>query len=181
MLGVGITLSMPVFGIFSFAAISYGYLVYDTYAYTEDLRTIDSFAYNFCENISHNPKFTKGPVDFRVDRGSVIVKAWENIYPGGALAVTPVNLFTFNKTIILTDKALKGEYLDVIVAHELGHIQNVETSKESAVLTEKEQQADAFAAEIIGTQRVLEFRLPRVNFHENPNSKIPKSKKKQNK
>lgn len=163
LLGIGTLLFLPVFGGISLVAVGYGYLVYNVHTYTEDLNLVDSAAYTFCKNISLNTKFTQGPMYFRVDKGSVVVSKWKAIYPEGALAVTPVGLWPYHKTIILTEEALKSEYLDVIVAHELGHIQNASMDRESANLKEMEQQADAFAAEIVGSQRVLGFRLGKSN------------------
>lgn len=174
LLYIGTLLFLPVFGIISLVAIGYGYMIYDINARTEDLRPINKSVYDFCQKISLSPKFTEGPVYFRIDKGSVMVSAWKTIYPKGALAVIPVLLWPYNKTIILTEKALQGEYLDVVVAHELGHIQNFAEGREWRDFEEGEQQADAFAAEIVGSRRVLEFRLPPDDFFGKPNATVQK-------
>lgn len=151
---------LPIVGIIMLVLLGYGYLIWNVYTYSEDLELIDNSAYIFCQNIASNPKFTHEPVYFRIDKGSIIIEAGKRIAPGETLAVTPVLLWPYGKTIFLTEKALKDPYLDFIVAHELGHIQHVADGRKFANLVEQEQEADIFAAEIVGTQRVLESRFP---------------------
>ncbi|OGN02872.1 MAG: hypothetical protein A2651_00790 [Candidatus Yanofskybacteria bacterium RIFCSPHIGHO2_01_FULL_42_12] len=135
------------------------YLIYDTYAHTEDLRLIDESAYNLCQKIADNPQVTEGPVYFRVDRGSSMIEDLNvTKFPYEALAVTPVGLYFYSKTVILTKQVLNGKYrryLDVIVAHELGHIQLRHTQSDQKT----EEEADRFAAELVGSYRVLEFKM----------------------
>lgn len=164
LLGIGAVLLSPVIGFIVLAIAGWGYLVWDIYTHSEDLRLVDNPAYIFCQNIVKDSKFVQGPVYFRVDRGSTTVNMWENIHPEGALAVTPISVWPYNRTIILTKKALQDAYLDVIVAHELGHIQHAVGERRFASLIEREQEADVFAAGVVGSKRVLEFRLPQNNF-----------------
>lgn len=162
LLGIGTLLSLPIFGILSLVAFGYGYLIYDVNAHTEDLRFVNRPAHDFCQNISLNPKFTEGPVYFRVDRRSLIIETLNRPYSASGYEIFAISLvgwwWPYGKTIVLTEESLRSTYLDVIVAHELGHIQNISMGKESADLKERENQADAFAAEMVGIQRVLEFR-----------------------
>ena len=122
---------------------------------TVDLKDVSLEKYNFCRKISNNPKFTNRPVDFRVDMGSLFHKN----RPLTLAYVIPV--VPYSRSVVLTKKALDHEYLDVIVAHELGHIENgtgfsaylgATLYKES-----EDQEAINFATELLGAKRVGQY------------------------
>src|SRR3989344_9064623 len=160
-LGVGflVLLFLAITAYSTFLLIEQARLVYDAYAYTEDLRLVDKPTYDVCQSIANNPRFTEGPVYFRVDRGSSMIEDFKATkFPYEALAVTPVGLYFYSKTVILTEQVINGKYrkyLDVIVAHELGHIQLGHTQSDQKT----EEEANQFASELVGSYRVLEFKM----------------------
>ena len=131
-------------------------MVFDIYINTEKLSKVSPVDYLKSEKIANNPKFTKGPVTIRVDRGTLGHRLGPYIIWGGMNAYAPVALFPHNRTIVIGERMLDSEYLDVFVAHELGHIQGGWTSFGKVVDSEK--YADSFATEVVGNDRFNLFR-----------------------
>jgi len=132
--------------------IAYFVFVFDIYINTEKLSEVNSSLNSFCQNIADNPNFTKGPVIFRVDRGTLVYRL--NLYFSeiGLGGYSPFFLFPHHRTVVLSEKELKRDNLVITttVAHELGHIQG--GLKHFGTVKEMESYANNFAAKITKTQ-----------------------------
>lgn len=132
-------------------ALCYAVLVFDIYINTEKLNKVDSSFNDFCQNIARNPKFTKGPVIFRVDRGTLVYRLNAYVDTNDLDGYSPFFIFPHHRTVIISEKIIKREYLDVLVAHELGHIQGGLAFW--GKVRDMEKYADNFAVEIVGSER----------------------------
>lgn len=118
------------------------------------VETINPAAGKLCQNIARHPSYTKGRVTFKVDvTGEVTdwamaIRRWTRI---------PLN------GVVLNLATLHHPYLDVIVAHELGHL---ETGSDDQIT------ADAFAAGIVGAERVSAV-LSSINLHPCEQNRLP--------
>lgn len=136
-------------------ALSYVVLVFDIYINTERLSKVDSSLNSFCQNVANNPNFTKGSVTFRVDRGTMIHRLYPYVNWSGVYAYAPLLIFPHHQTVIISEKVIRGEYLDVLVAHEMGHIQGGLES--FGKIKDMEKYADTFAKKIVGRERLKSF------------------------
>ncbi len=148
---LGLALKKIIESIVIVFVLIYVVLVFDIYINTERLSKVDSSLNVYCENIARNPKFTKGPVVFRVDRGTLIYRLTTYVYQSGVYGYAPFFIFPHHRTVIISEKMVKSEYLDVLVAHELGHIQGgLEfLGKEK----DMEKYANSFAVKVVGVER----------------------------
>ena len=103
-----------------------------------ELKNADSQEYKTLEMINRHPSVTKGPY-----------KIWINYSPisyfmtGGRAFVSPKH----PDKIFLNRLSKNEPYVDMVIAHEVGHL---ESSLDSEFI------ADKFAAKIVGTKRVLD-------------------------
>lgn len=151
---------------FSVAVLYVGSMYYFLYFETEDLEKSNIEKLIFCKNIANHPKFTSGPVDFRIDKGSAFLTALDSKDPNESTLAYTIRLPMLHRTVFLTPGVLDSKCLDFYVAHELGHIQTREGFlKDLSVdsLT-REEMADGFAAELLGLPRALECLLPNSNL-----------------
>ena len=126
----------------------YFVLVCDIYINTERLSRANPPLNVYCENIAHSPQFTKGPVIFRIDKGTLVFRL-APYFRDGIIGYAPFFIFPHHRTVILSDEVLKRGSLDVIVAHELGHIQG--GLKHIGSAKEMEQYANNFAIQVLKT------------------------------
>lgn len=147
-----LTMKKIVESILTVAILIYFVLVLDIYINTEKLSKVNYYLNVYCENIARNPQFTKGPVVFRVDMGTLAYRLHPYINASGLGGYSPFFIFPHNRTVILSEGVLKLNSLTVmwIVAHELGHIQG--GLKHFGPVKEMEQYANNFAARVIKTQ-----------------------------
>ena len=138
-------------------ALFYIVLVVDIYINTEKLSKVDSSLNTFCQNIASNSNFTKGPVIFRVDKGTLVYRLNPYFNSGGLAGYSPFFVFPHHRTVILAEEVLKGGSLTIIVSHELGHIQG--GLKHLGPVKEMEQYANNFAVKVIKTQPKKEPQL----------------------
>ena len=138
--------------ILTVAVLFYVVLVLDIYVNTEKLSKVDSSLNAFCQNVANDPNFTKGPVTFRVDRGTLVYRLDPYISKGGLAGYSPFFIVPHHRTVILTEKSLKRDSSAVewIVAHELGHIQG--GLKHFGPVEEMEQYAIDFAKKVTEVQ-----------------------------
>lgn len=101
--------------------------------FSRKLYDVDPEKYQVAEALTKNPLFTKGRVEFWVKYG----------FSKGA----GVNIF-YPNDVFVAPSYLDHPYLDVVLAHELGHI-------EHGVFSSSELDADLFAAKLRGKDRVL--------------------------
>lgn len=130
----------------------YFLFVADIYINTEKLSRVNAPLNAYCEDIVRNPKFTKGSVTFRVDKGTLVFRLNAYISTLGLYGYAPFFIFPHNKTIVLAEQTLKFDSLAfaTLVAHELGHIQG--GLKHFGTAKKMENYANEFAAEIVKTQ-----------------------------
>lgn len=133
-------------------ALGYIVVVFDIYINSERLSNVDSKLNAFCQNVAQNPNFTKRPVIFRVDRGTLVYNGYLYISKDGVNAYSPVFIFPHHRTVVLSEEVLKKDETSVnfIVAHELGHIQG--GLKHLGPTKETELYADDFAEKVMRTQ-----------------------------
>lgn len=132
-----ILVSIPIVPVLSLTIWFYATLYHTFFISTENLEKKDKKAYAIAKRITEDKLFTKGPIHyFRVD----------NKDPKGSVAKVIDIYPLFPKVILINKSFLKSEYLDVIVAHELGHIE-YDTSNENL--------ANQFAAKVCGDRRTL--------------------------
>lgn len=132
-------------------ALCYGIVVFDIYKNTEKLSKVNYSRNVYCEIVAHHLKFTKGPVVFRVDRGTLVFHFTNYFSWGGLYGYAPFFIFPYHKSVILMEDTIKSEYLDVMVAHELGHIQG--GWKFLGERRYMEKYANNFVIEIVGVER----------------------------
>lgn len=149
---MGLALKRIVESILIVVGLIYLVFVFDIYINTEKLSKVSPMQYIEAENIAHNPKFTKGPVAFRVDRGTLVFRLNPYINQGGLDGYSPFFIFPHNRTIIIEEEALKrgSLYLRLLIVHELGHIQG--GLKHLGSVEEMEQYANDFVAKVMGAQ-----------------------------
>src|SRR3990167_822668 len=112
--------------------------------FSVNLRNFDAEKYQVAYQMTKNPNFTRGEVDFYVNYGLFIRSA--NGF---------VSSFYPNTVFIRSTVARSADFVFVI-AHELGHIQHMHFSRSSdKKLEEAQAEADSFAAKIVGKDRVL--------------------------
>ena len=130
-------------------ALSYAVLVFDIYINTEKLSKVDSSLNAFCQNVADNPNFTKSPVVFMVDRGTLVFLIHRYLNGYDLFGHAPFFIFPHHRTVILTEKSWKKDPASVkwMVAHELGHIQG--GLKHFGPAKEMEKYANDFAKEIV--------------------------------
>lgn len=130
----------------------YVILVFDIYINTEKLSKADGSLNAFCQNIAHNSNFTKGPVVFRRDKGTLIYRLNPYFTTGGLGGYSPFFIFPHHRTVILTEEGIKSDkfFLARITAHELGHIQG--GLKHLGSAKEMERYADDFATKVTRNQ-----------------------------
>lgn len=130
--------------------VVYSVFVVDIYINTEKLSKVDPAINAYCENIARNPKFTKGPVVFRVDKGTLVFRLSPYFNRYGIIGYAPFFIFPHHQTVVIDGEMIKSEYLDALVAHELGHIQGglafLGTQKDM------EKYANSFELGIIGVE-----------------------------
>jgi hypothetical protein len=97
--------------------------------------------------LNNNPLFTRGNVDFFVSFNPITLMISD--------AFTMPSVYP--RSVFLLPSILKSEYFDVIVAHELGHLE-FSHSRKTTGLEQAQMEADNFAAELLGRNRVLKFR-----------------------
>ena len=133
-------------------AFCYVVAVFDIYINTERLSRVDSSLDAFCQNIVQNPNFKKGPVVFRVDRGTLAFRLNPYVGPVGLYGYSPFFIFPHHRTIIFSKEALKRDKMSVatMVAHELGHIQG--GLKHFGPVKEMELYANEFAVKVANSQ-----------------------------
>ena len=129
----------------------YFVLIFDMYINTDRLSEVSYPLELYCGNVARYYKFTKGPVVFRVDRGTLVYRLDPYVSEGNLLGYAPFFIFPHHRTVILSEEAIKGPYLDVLVAHELGHIQGGLAS--FGTVRDMEIYANDFAKEIFGNER----------------------------
>ena len=129
----------------------YFVFVLDMYVNTDRLSEVSYPLELYCGNVARYYKFTKGPVVFRVDRGTLVYRLNPYVSGGNLLGYAPFFIFPHHRTVILSEEAIKGAHLDVLVAHELGHIQGGLAS--FGTVRELEIYANDFAKEIFGNER----------------------------
>lgn len=129
--------------------LSYAVLVFDIYINTEKLAKVDGALNDFCQSVANDSNFKKGSVIFRVDRGTLVYRISPYINEGGLAGYAPFFIFPHNKTVILTEEALKigRSFVERVVAHELGHIQG--GIKHLGPVKEMEKYADDFANKVV--------------------------------
>ena len=132
------------------AALFYAILVFDIYINTESLETVNGSLNDFCQNISKRPIFTKGPVVFKVDKGTIIFHLSFYSTRTGLAGYSPFFIFPHHRTIILAEESLKSSNLESLVAHELGHIQG--GFKHIGPPKKMEKYADDFSKNIVESQ-----------------------------
>src|SRR3989344_2445750 len=69
--------------------VGYIAVVLDIYINTEKLVNIDSSINSFCQNIASNPKFTKRPIVFRIDRGTLVFRLQPYLNMGDLAGYSP--------------------------------------------------------------------------------------------
>lgn len=133
-------------------ALCYVIVVFDIYINSEKLSKVDGELNSFCQNVAKNPNFTKGSVVFRVDRGTLAYSLYLYVYKSGVDAYSPVFIFPHHRTVVLSEKVLKRDKsdLNIIVAHELGHIQG--GLKHFGPAKEMERYADEFVIKVVNSQ-----------------------------
>ncbi len=147
----GLALKKIVESIFIVVTLLYVVLVFDIYINTEKLSKVNYPINAYCEYIARNPKFTKGPVVFRVDRGTLVFRLDSYISSSGLLGYTPFFIFPHHGTVIISENMVNSKYLDVLVVHELGHIQGGLSFLGKRV--DMEKQANRFAIDVVGQER----------------------------
>lgn len=149
---LGLALKKIVENILVVVALIYLVFVFDIYINTDKLSKVSPAQYIEVENIAHNPKFTKGPVVFRVDKGTLVFRLNPYINQGSLNGYSPFFIFPHNRTIIIKEEVLKRDnlYLRLLIAHELGHIQG--GLKHLGPVKEMERYADDFAAKVLKNQ-----------------------------
>lgn len=131
----------------------YFVVVVDIFVNTEKLSKLNPSLNAYCEKIALNPKFTKSPVVYRVDKGTLFFKLHSFVGNGFNLAgYAPFFIFPHHRTVILTEEMLKMDSITfkTMLAHELGHIQG--GLEHFGPAKEMEKYANDFAAEIVKTQ-----------------------------
>ena len=130
----------------------YFLVVFDIYLNTEKLSRVNPVLDSYCEKITLNPKFTKGPVVFRIDRGTLFFRLTLFVSESSFYGYSPFFIFPHNRTVIFAEGVLKMDNLAVksMVAHELGHIQG--GLKHFGPAKDMEKYANNFATEILKTQ-----------------------------
>lgn len=130
----------------------YFVVVVDIYANTEKLSDVNPSINAYCEKIALNPKFTKGPVVFRVDNGTLFSRLDLFISGKSLSGYSPFFIFPHHRTIILSKELLKMDktILTYMIAHELGHIQG--GLKHFGSSRKMENYANDFATEIVKTK-----------------------------
>ena len=81
----------------------------------------------------------------------LITKKDVKVYVGHSVLMDTYSLAyatPFTDTVYVSHRLLKHKYLDVILAHELGHIE---------YNTGNQDKADLFAAKLVGRERVIEY------------------------
>lgn len=105
--------------------------------YLSDLRTADPEAFAIAERIASHPAYTKAKPQFFIDRSFLALASY--------LAATNSEGKVYVGFRMLSSS--KRLYLDVVIAHELGH--NYYGKKSS------EDLANRFAAKVLGKYRVI--------------------------
>ena len=144
-----VLLSVIIPSIFFLSFIAYQLLF--PWIYSKKLHYIDSQKYQLALYLSKNPQFTKGKVEFRV---------YNHSYRQDDIAFIHI---LNSRVIFISSSYLNDPYLDVIIAHELGHIEN---GMGDWILTDRteminEVKADFFSVKICGINRVLDA----SNYH----------------
>lgn len=151
---LGLTLKKVTESIVVVLVLIYVVLVFDIYINTEKLSKVDSSLNVFCQNVAVNSNFTKGPVIFRVDRGTLVYRLNSYINKIGLYGYSPFFIFPHHQTIILTEELLKFKRdsltFKTVIAHELGHIQG--GLKHLGPVREMEWYADDFATKVLKNQ-----------------------------
>lgn len=126
----------------------YVVVVSDIYINTEKLSKVNYHLNVYCEDIARNPKFTKGPVVFRVDRGTLFFNIDSYVGNVDLWGYSPFFIFPHHRTVIFSEETLKRDKLAIaiLVAHELGHIQG--GLKHFGPVKEIERYADDFAEKV---------------------------------
>ncbi len=135
-------------------AFVYFVFVCDIYINTEKLSKVSPNLNFYCENIARNPNFTKGPVTFRVDRGTLIYRL--SPYVNWGVYGYVLFIFPYHRTVFIGEKMINSEYLDVLVAHELGHVQG--GLEFWGKMKDMEKYANSFAVDIVGSERFKLYR-----------------------
>lgn len=133
---------IPVAGLLSLIILVYCSMLYVFFADTERLEKADVTAYNIAKKITENKLFTKRPVILKTFTDHSLLSLSVKSGIAASLNIPPL----FPKIVFVNKKFIKHEHLDVIVAHELGHIE-YDTSDENL--------AWQFAAKVCGDQRAL--------------------------
>lgn len=149
---LGLALKKIVESIFIVIALIYIVFVFDIYINTKKLSKVNPAQYIEAEKISRNPKFTKGPVVFRVDKGTLFFRMELFVSGTGLFGYAPFFIFPHHRTVILEEKVLKmgNIVFKTVIAHELGHIQG--GLEHFGPAKEMEKYASDFATEIVKTQ-----------------------------
>lgn len=101
--------------------------------FSRKLYDVNPEKYQLAEALTKNPLFTKGRVEFWVRYGFSAGASVSGFYPND---------------VFVAPSYLDHPYLDVVLAHELGHI-------EHGVFSSSELDADLFAVKLRGKDRVL--------------------------
>ena len=118
------------------------------YLFSIKLKRINLEKYNIAREINGHPSITIGEVDLLVDFGFILFypfyrKFFAYTYPSFYPRVVFFNPLRFN---------IKN--FDVLVAHEMGHLQDNDLHKKNYI--QQEVWADEFASLICGKERVIE-------------------------
>lgn len=109
-----------------------------------NLKRISSRKYKIVQKLNSHPLFTKGEVKF-----FVTLSWWEVINPNTVLAYISL-LPSYPKTVFITPIGFFNRHFDVIIAHELGHLEYGHIGKS----VQGEIEATCFAARVIGIEKV---------------------------
>jgi len=150
--GIFWVLKKIVESIITLIIVGYIVLVFDIYINTEKLINVDSSINSFCQNVASNPKFTKRPVVFRIDRGTLVFRLQHYLSMGDLAGYSPFFIFPHHRTVVLSKDLLKmnNATLIFIVAHELGHIEG--GLKHFGSVNKMEKYANDFSVEVVKTQ-----------------------------
>lgn len=118
--------------------------VFSAASVTYKLEDLDPKLYKLAREISSNELFTKGKVNFLVGRFN-------------GLSFLGISLASYNNTVVLSYYELDSKYIDVIIAHELGHLENDHVRLWTKDPQRDQIEANEFAAKIFGKEKVKEW------------------------
>src|SRR3989344_1524411 len=77
----------------------YFVLIFDIYINTDRLSEVSYPLELYCGNVARYYKFTKGPVVFRVDRGTLVYRLDPYVSEGNLLGYAPFFIFPHHRTV----------------------------------------------------------------------------------